>query len=246
MDNAKAKILVLVEGAKTDVKLLKHLLSVYGIDQSHQIISYNTNIYSLYNLMFRNTNPDDVDILQLLKEHETVAERKAVFNERYSDILLIFDLDPQDPQFSSTKITEMMNYFVESSDMGKLYLNYPMVESFYHMKSIPDDDYWSYTVTMQELSNHIYKSRVAAENRNHDYSKFAVDKSECNIVIKQNIEKAWKIVKDDISFQYERILPDPADVLDIQLKKLKEDNALFVLCTCVFYIPDYNSKLIAE
>ena len=50
----------------------------------------------------------------------------------------------------------------------------------------------------------------------------------------------------DISFQYERILPDPADVLDIQLKKLKEDNALFVLCTCVFYIPDYNSKLIAE
>lgn len=171
--------------------------------------------------MFRNTNPDDVDILQLLKEHETVAERKAVFNERYSDILLIFDLDPQDPQFSSTKITEMMNYFVESSDMGKLYLNYPMVESFYHMKSIPDDDYWSYTATMQELSNHIYKSRVAAENRNHDYSKFAVDKSECNIVIKQNIEKAWKIVKDDISFQYERILPDPADVLDIQLKKIE-------------------------
>ena len=169
MDNAKAKILVLVEGAKTDVKLLKHLLSVYGSDQSHQIISYNTNIYSLYNLMFRNTNPDDVDILQLLKEHETVAERKAVFNERYSDILLIFDLDPQDPQFSSTKITEMMNYFVESSDMGKLYLNYPMVESFYHMKSIPDDDYWSYTATMQELSNHIYKSRVAAENINHDY-----------------------------------------------------------------------------
>ena len=82
MDNAKAKILVLVEGAKTDVKLLKHLLSVYGIDQSHQIISYNTNIYSLYNLMFRNTNPDDVDILQLLKEHETIAERKAVFDER--------------------------------------------------------------------------------------------------------------------------------------------------------------------
>ena len=86
----------------------------------------------------------------------------------------------------------------------------------------------------------------SAENRNHDYSKFAVNKSECNIVIKQNIEKAWKIVKDDISFKYERILPDPADVLGIQLKKLKEDNALFVLCTCVFYIPDYNSKLIAE
>lgn len=247
MDNSKAKILVLVEGAKTDLKLLKHLLKVYGIDQSHQIISYNTNIYAMYNQMFRNSTPDDVDILQMLKEHETVAERKAVFDEHYSDILLIFDLDPQDPQFSSEKITEMMNYFVESSDMGKLYVNYPMVESFYHMKSIPDKDYPSYVATMQELKAHCYKSRVAAESRDHDYTKFAVTKSECNIVIKQNIEKAWSIIKSDyISADTAKNLPDLSDVLNVQLEKIKDDNSLFVLCTCVFYIPNYNSKLIME
>jgi len=96
----------------------------------------------------------------------------------YSDILLIFDFDPHDPQFSDYKISEMINFFVESSDMGKLYLNYPMVEAFYHMKSIPDEEYNSYTVSMDELITKKYKQRVNCENRNHDYSKFAVNKAE--------------------------------------------------------------------
>ena len=50
------------------------------------------------------------------------------------------------------KITEMASYFVESSDMGKLYLNYPMVEAYYHMKSIPDPEFDSYTVSLEELT----------------------------------------------------------------------------------------------
>ena len=37
-----AKILILVEGEKTDVKLMNHLLQVYGISEDHVIVSYNT------------------------------------------------------------------------------------------------------------------------------------------------------------------------------------------------------------
>ena len=35
------------------------------------------------------------------------------------------------------------------------------------------------------------------ENRNHDYSKFAVTRGECNIVIGQNIEKGWYLLAVD-------------------------------------------------
>lgn len=168
MDN-KSKILVLVEGEKTDYKLMQHLLSVYGIDSNHEIVSYNTNIYTLYNEMFKDDNPDALDILQVLKMHEKDAEKKKIFDHYYSDILLIFDLDPHDSLFSPSKITRMLEYFRESSDMGKLYINYPMVEAFYHMKSIPDEAYNSYIATLDELKKKLYKTRVAAENRNHDY-----------------------------------------------------------------------------
>ena len=93
----KPKILFLVEGAKTDVRLMQKLLSIYGFDQKYEIISYNTNIYTLYNEMFRDNDPADLDLLQVLKEHEKDPRKKPLFDQSYSDILLIFDLDPQDP-----------------------------------------------------------------------------------------------------------------------------------------------------
>ncbi len=245
MPKEKSKILVLVEGEKTDYKLMAHLFRLYGISDSHEIVSYNTNIYTLYNEMFRDGDPASVDILQNLKEHERNPEKKKLFDERYSDVLLVFDLDPQDPSFSAEKILEMLTFFVESSDMGKLYLNYPMVEAFYHMKSIPDEAYNSYTVSLDELYAHTYKARVNLENRNHNYAKFAVTKDECSTVIRQNIEKAWLLTEtahliDGIA----QLLPDSADILKAQLKNMEEYQLVSVLCTCVFYIADYNPHLL--
>ena len=83
-----------------------------------------------------------------------------------------------------------MDYFVESSDMGKLYLNYPMVEAFYHMQDIPDVHYNAYFAQKSELVEGIYKKRVNQENRNGDYRKFAVTREECNSVIRQNSRKS--------------------------------------------------------
>ena len=173
--------------------------------------------------------------------------QKEILDGRYSDIILIFDLDPQDPQFSGDKISEMMKFFNESSDMGKLYINYPMVEAFYHMKAIPDEKYKDYIVSLDELSNGTYKQRVNFENRNHNYSKFATTREECNKVISQNIDKAWTISgKGKNQGEGENPLPDLGNVLNNQILKLEVEHILWVLCTCAFYIVDYNSKFIYE
>lgn len=245
MDNEKAKILVIVEGDKTDFRLMEHLFRIYGIRENHEIVSYHTNIYTLYNEMFREGDPASIDILQNLKEHERDPQKKKLFDARYSDILLIFDLDPQDDQFSPAKILEMLSFFVESSDMGKLYLNYPMVEAFYHMKSIPDEEYNSYTASFEELRQHKYKERVNRENRDHNYTKFAATKEECSTVIRQNINKAWLLTEtahlvDDMAL----LLPDSVEILKSQLRKMEEEQMLSVLCTCAFYIADYNPSFL--
>jgi hypothetical protein len=242
MASEKSKILVLVEGKKTDYKLMQHLLHIYGISESHEIVSYNTNIYTLYQEMFSDGDPAAVDILQNLKEHEKDPSKKELFNARYSDILLIFDMDPQDPLFSPEKLSQMLAYFVESSDMGKLYLNYPMVEAFYHMKSIPDTEYNGYIASLDELRHRTYKTRVAQENRNHDYRKFAVTKNECNTVISQNVEKAWWLSQPDHAAQ--KLPPDSSDILRTQLQLLTTQQFVSVLCTCTFYILDYNPELL--
>lgn len=242
----ESRILVIVEGAKTDFRLMEHLLHIYGIDNNHEVVSYNTNIYTLYQKMFADGDPSAIDILQLLKEKERDPAKREILEARYSDIILIFDLDPQDPQFSGDKVLEMMGFFTESSDMGKLYVNYPMVEAFYHMKSIPDQNYNDYTVSLSELSQRTYKQRVNLENRNHDYSKFAFSREECNIVIRQNIDKAWNISEMETLHIEEYSLPELVEVLRMQLSKLEVERAISVLCTCVFYIVDYNPKFITE
>lgn len=241
MAENKSKVLVLVEGEKTDVNLMKHLFEIYGIFKSHEIVSYNSNIYSLYNEMFCENNPENVDLLQLLKEREPNPDKKLIFNERYSDILLIFDLDPQDTFFSADNLKEMIAYFVESSDMGKLYINYPMVESFYHMKSIPDNEYNSRYATIEELKDKNYKFRVCVGNRNHDYRKFAKYKPECDLVIQQNIDKGFLMCGVD---DPQQLLPDSAEILSVQLDTIEKDQRMAVLCTCAYYIVEYNSKLI--
>lgn len=241
MAGNKSKILVLVEGAKTDVRLMEHLLNIYGISEKHTIVPYYTNIYALYNEMFRDNKPENIDLLQLLKGREQDTEKKLVFDVRYSDILLIFDLDPHAPDFSADKIQEMSEYFTESSDMGKLYINYPMVEAFYHMSNIPDLEYDSRYAIIEELLAKKYKERVNRENRNHGYSKFAVDKAECNIVIRQNIDKGFLLCGNP---KQQDSLPNSAEILSVQLDTIEKEQRMAVLCACAFYIVDYNPKLI--
>ena len=226
MAEKKRKILVLVEGAKTDVALMERLFSIYQIDFKYEIVSYCTNIYTLYKEMFEDNDPDDMDLLQLLKSREP----ETLFDESYSDILLIFDLDLHDFGFTPEKIRHMAKYFVESSDVGKLYINYPMVEAFYHMTSIPDLNFNTYNATLNELSAGTYKARVNRENRNHDYRKFAATKEECNIVIRQNISKAWLVVGDP----EDDMPPSQAEILNTQLNSIQNENRVAVLSTCAF------------
>lgn len=241
MIEEKQKILLLVEGAKTDVVLMKHLISIYQMDINYEIVSYCTNIYTLYHEMFENNDPEEIDLLQLLKSRESNPYTKNLLDVAYSDILLIFDLDPQDALFSPEKIEQMSKYFVESSDMGKLYINYPMVESFYHMVDIPDPNYNFYFATLDELLAGEYKARVNRENRNHDYRKFAIDKEECNTVIIQNLDKARQLTR---CAEQPDCLPFQINILAAQLSTIHSARQIAVLNTSAFFIPDYNPKLL--
>ena len=61
MNDSRTKILILVEGAKTDVRLMQKLLTIYNFDQKYELVSYNTNIYTLYDEMFRDNKSSDLD-----------------------------------------------------------------------------------------------------------------------------------------------------------------------------------------
>ena len=77
MSDGKSKILVLVEGAKTDVKLMQKLFEVYGISERYEILSYNTNIYTLYREMFSDGDPSSIDTSRTSRNTSVMQRRKS-------------------------------------------------------------------------------------------------------------------------------------------------------------------------
>lgn len=120
---------------------------------------------------------------------------------------------------------------MESSDTGKLYLNYPMVDAFYHMASIADPEFQSYYASLDELLAGKYKARVGRKNRGLDYRKFAKTRDKCSVVIRLNITKAWMLVQGDSTCE---LPPLQKDVLFKQLNMLKHEKRISVLSTCSF------------
>ena len=244
---SKRDILVLVEGEVTDVKLMENLLLIYGIHEGHQIVFYGTDIYSLYDSMFRNKDGlASLDIPLHLRSKENNPNKKDILSKQFSRILLIFDFDPQSTHYSPDSIQKMAEYFVDSADMGMLYLSYPMIESFYHVKCIPDNNYMDYTASLAELKGkrETYKGRVSRESCITNRNTFFDNKALCNIIIRQNLEKAWTITGGNPSRDLRP--PNQTDIVKAQLEKLKSDSCVDVLCTCVFYIIDYNPLLITQ
>lgn len=83
--------------------------------------------------------------------------------------MLIFDYELQDNRFSPERLEEMQRYFNESTDNGKLYVNYPMVEACKHFLKMPDVEYLNRTVSREDVLK--YKSIVGNASRYQSFER---------------------------------------------------------------------------
>lgn len=239
----RSKILVLVEGEVGEARIFQRLIHYFELETKYEIVPYKTNIYILCEEIFKEGQEEFLDIQQVLIERAKSEDEKTVLKQNFTDTILIFDLDPQDRRFDEERIRTMQNFFCESSDMGKLYINYPMSESFYHMMSIPDPEYNSRRIEKDKIRG--YKSLVRRECFQKTYDAFATSREELNIVISQNLDKALLICGHDVMEGWGCI--DHLEILKAQLENLKHEKPfVYILCTCVMYIYDYNSELIKK
>ena len=134
------------------------------------VCTYNSNIYSLY------TKLKAHDALKEMLEVDTVSVLKEILLEKgdktlediredeVSEIYLFFDYDFQENsrtlEENNSRLSELLEYFTDETGRGKLYINYPMVESLRYTKELPDNDYWSYTVSRQRCQEEKFKHQV--------------------------------------------------------------------------------------
>ncbi|MBR6395293.1 MAG: hypothetical protein IKS13_10830 [Ruminococcus sp.] len=273
MISKERKILLLVEGKSTEVNLFSRIIDCFPeIDiKKDNIIVYNTNLFALNQSLIKEFgnewNEEEIDFLSFLKSSPNTKGQITnlknytsgvdISDFKFTDIFLIFDYERQDPLFDTNRIKKMLSFWNESTENGLLYINYPMIEAYKHLKApLPDIGYLSKKCTCpmlfsKENKKNKYKQVVGNESSFTDLNNYTRELFR-NFVI-HNLCKASTITKgttdisDSIAKQYWENI-DYNEILDVEnfYSNSKEYGFVYVLATCLFFIPEYNSKLIFE
>ncbi len=158
------KVLLIVEGQHEKEKLLTRMLTSFpeiNIEIDN-IWIYETNIYMLISNIIQEYGEDwfeqDIDLPYLVGKIKQFPFKETKRN--YTNIFLIFDYERHDPNFSEQNILRMQEYFSSAEDVGKLYVNYPMVESYMDFYFPPDEALKCKAVSSIMQSGNEYKNTI--------------------------------------------------------------------------------------
>ena len=227
----KNKILLVVEGEKTEPKILgsaSHgLLSLIGAN--YEIVSFSNPIYELYDAYINGEYDDLVSYLRV--EKGLKIDDKILSKNAFSSIYLVFDYEPHYQKYSDIKIKNMLSLFNDETRNGKLYINYPMVEAYFDIRSFPDYEFNKRMVNLLNFRGKTYKKEI---NANSIISKSRVNVKDMCYIIMQNYCKA-KILSNDENYSYDIIL-------NKQIEEKNLNNRIYVLSTFALFPMDYNLK----
>jgi hypothetical protein len=231
----------IVEGQKDEPRFLKKMWKLYFRDDM-EVYSYNTNIHVLIDALFANGNviDRDVDIIRHLKDRERDAEKIAILSMKYVNIFLVFDMDPHDQKTDIGKLRTMLSFFGDPTDNGKLYLNYPMLESYKHLKHLNDPEFAERKIKVSDVCN--YKRIVGEECCAELENLGAYTQDVFKILALMHLKKANRVLGGNFGLPSKRqfLSWTGEEILDTQRAVIEGEQSLFVLNTCLFNIVDHR------
>ena len=201
-------ILFVFEGARAEPNIFKSLNRLYFRQEEVRIVSCKHDLPTLYKHLVEN----DYDLFRTLplEENDIDIPKDKRIDTLFSQIFLFFDYDFQHRgglDYVNDILDEMLDYFDDETENGKLYINYPMVESLKYTKQMPDEEYYKYTVTREDCANHRFKgmAEAFAYPQAKAYKFIDLDKTNESEVLNnwellklQNVKKANYIVNGKI------------------------------------------------
>ena len=236
-------VLFIVEGERDEPIFIRKLFSTCFKKQGYNTYTYRTNIHVLARYLseyYPDFDRDNIEINSVLCDQEKDPEKRKILKKTYTDIFLIFDFDPQDSNTNVCIINRMLDYFDDSVNHGKLFINYPMMQSYRHFKQFPDDDF--YKVKVFECDYKKYKQIVGNESGYTNINKYDYD-TFFNFAV-HHLKKANYILTDRYEVPKEELYEKDiklSDIFMIQVNNSKE-GWIYVLNTCVFILIDYNHR----
>ncbi len=238
-------ILFIVEGKNGEKQLFDVIQRLFLKKEKNDFycVPYCTNIYTMYKEILEDP---DLEIVELVREKALKEKNMELYqilsSKKFPEVYLVFDLDPQDRGFSVSKVEEMIQFFDDETNHGKIYINYPMFESFKHFKSIPDSDFNSYEFLVSRCHKNGYKRYIDKYSSVGDLSK--LNREKYLIIMKQMMNKYEYLLNCDISTSKEEynLNFSQEKLLKYMKSKLKKGKVSVINTFCLWPIEYFNSN----
>ena len=182
-------LLFIVEGERVEPRILESLWHSFfrNTSKSKYFVTYDSNIYLLWNEMKADT---DLELLEILIErNDRNREELRLIKNEISEVYLFFDYDGHANEASDDDLIEMVEYFNIETDNGKLFISYPMAEALRH---INPSSFNFQDLTVPAKENIHYKEKVGRESTIQNVSK--INGNLWNMICSENLRKGNNLI----------------------------------------------------
>ena len=244
---SSAKVLFVLEGEQPEGNIVARLQKAFPeelADLSSDLVKivFSSNIYSLYGKL----KDDDgfLDVVEVLKEQHTDDEElQNLDRDAVSQVFLFFDLDihKQPIGESCDQLNELVQFFDNETENGKLFLSYPMAEAINICdieNGLMSDDRKLFSI--DDCADDGFKHFANDLNRDSKTICRANCRENWLIISKANYEKAkWlmHLTSEELFSVLDQM--QQAAILQHQQKLIKQDNVVAVLSAFPFFLLEY-------
>lgn len=181
----KKYIAIIYEGEKTERQLVNNLNHIFFNNISELVpimFPAGENIYMLWKQLKK--DEFQTDLIEVVREYNAEAAKvlKGYQRNDFMEIYLFFDYDGHQDNLSGSEesvgdiLEEMLETFSEETNLGKLYINYPMVESL-RDNNPPKEElcYRNCTINLADIKDYkrsVHDMRIYQDFRKLDRRKW--------------------------------------------------------------------------
>jgi hypothetical protein len=193
-------VLFIFEGEKAEPQIIKNIQSNFFDGEMVIYTVFGTVIYKLWKKIKDDPYIDLFEEVKSLNNHNKQTLSEFIRTD-FSEIYLFFDYDGHASNAKDSKLADLLEIFYDEYETGKLYINYPMVESLKDFKT--QDDLRGLNVKVSTLAT--YKGVVSKRCK---YKNFTVLQRDCwQELLVNHCSKANLIVNNSFSIPDEDIIP---------------------------------------
>ena len=251
------KALVIVEGEDAEPRLLRQLATACKLNLEMEIVPVRFNIHQLYQLLA--AADFQADIRKILAGLPTIPDdQKALLSStRFAYTYLMYDADLQHRypgeealpiedvvRSNLGKLEKMTAYFTDETDpsVGRLYVNWPMVESYRDCDDFFDPTFRDNFVALADLNS--YKALVG-RRKHASLNRSKYGEPTFRSLMRMNIHKIVSLtanVWSMPSYLDYLTLSTSASIFHAQQQHITSTSTLGVLNTTILLPLDYYGE----